>query len=76
MEDGEQRHGGIEVFLSLVEVEIHDAEIDLQLGRVLLLLQELHLSFDFLLSFLALQLFLCLSGILLFFLVLLLLLLI
>ena len=58
MEDGEEGHRSIEVLLLLVEVQVHDTEVDLQLGGVLLLLEELHLCFDLLLSFLALELLL------------------
>ena len=58
VEDGEEGHRSIEVLLLLVEVQVHDTEVDLQLGRVLLLLEELHLCFDLLLSFLALELLL------------------
>ena len=29
--NGEERHGGIEVFFVLVEVELHDSEVVLQL---------------------------------------------
>ena len=64
MEDGKQRHGGIEVLLSLVEIEVHHTEVDFQFGRVLLLFQKLHLSLNLLLSFLTLKLFLSLSSIL------------
>ena len=71
MEDRKQGHRSIEVFFGLVEVEIHNTEVDLQLGRVLLLLQQLHLCLHFLLGFLAFEFFLGLSRILLLLLVLL-----
>ena len=46
----------------LVEIEVHGAKVDLQLSRVLLLLQKLLLSLSLLLGFALLELFLGLSG--------------
>jgi hypothetical protein len=58
----------------LVEIEVHGAEVNLQLGRVLLLFEQLLLSLSLLLGFALLELFLGLSSLaLLFFVVLLLL---
>lgn len=62
MEDGQEGHRGVEILLLLVEVEIHGAEVDLQLGRVLLLLEELHLCFSFLPGLALLELLLSLAS--------------
>ena len=51
----------------LVEVEVHGTEVHLQLGRVLLLLEELLLRLRLLLSFTLLKFFLSLTGFALFF---------
>ena len=49
--DREKGHRGVEIFLLLVEIQVHRAEVHLELGRVLLLLQQLLLSLSLLPGF-------------------------
>ena len=62
MEDRKERHRCIEILFLLMEIKVHSAEIDLQLSRVLLLLEELLLSFSLLPGLALLELFLSLAG--------------
>ena len=63
MVDREQRHRRIEVFLLLVEVQVHRTEVHLKLGRVLLLLEQLLLRLSLLPGLSLLKFFLGLTGI-------------
>ena len=72
MMDRQQRHRRVEIFLLFMEVKVHSTEVNFQLRRVLLLLEQLHLSLSLLTSLPLLELFLGLACLSLLFLILLL----